>query len=50
MVEQRYFKGGQTYVWGGANYTKYNKITNNSENHRGKIAARRGFASPIPLP
>jgi len=32
MVGQKYFKAGQTTVWGGQSYTKYNKINNNSEN------------------
>jgi len=41
MVRQKYFKGRQTHVWRGQKYTKYNKISNNSENFReGKIAIR----------
>jgi len=32
MMGQKYFKEGQTSVWG--EYTKYNKINSNSENFR----------------
>jgi len=45
MVEQKYFKGGQTHVW-GAKYTKYNKINNNSENFKGTRFLLGNFEPP----
>jgi len=48
MVQQKYLRGGgQTSVLGGGKYTKCNKISNNSENFRSKIAAREGASAPL---
>jgi len=45
MMGQKYFKGGK-HAFRSQKYTKYNKIYNNLENLRGKIAAR-GTLAPL---
>jgi len=46
-VGQKYFKWGKHTFGGGGKNSKYkNKINNNSENYRGKIAARGRTKTP----
>jgi len=49
MMEQKYFKGGETNIsFVGQKYTKYNKI-NNPEKFRGSKNAAGGASPSIPL-
>jgi len=48
MVGQKYFKGKQTFFFGGeGEYTKYKKLNSNSENFKGGEIAARGDFAPL---